>query len=456
MSTGPTYSLRNRTSRQTLKDPDSTLSSHTSDSLQPPTESSSFPVKFDDPSSISSKPIDQVSQRHNQSSSLTGETSKMNSTSNAESSSGTSSYRIGMGIDDKFRKGGSKNSPKGKKSWLSSWSVISRKGTGKGNGNGNKDGNGGGDGDGDGDGQRQGKMKMKVGYEEKEEKESRKKRLRSPLLDRHKLQELSERISKGVEIKFAPLNIPPHRRLQTTAVLLWALLPLLCLVSFLLLMSVPITWPIIIPYLIWVQFDSAPNHGGRPKKWARGAKIWNYFAQYYPCSIVQEAQLPPTRPYLFGYHPHGIIGMGAFATFGTDATRFSEYFPGITPHLLTLESNFKVPFYRDILMLHGVASVSKAACANILSKGPGTAIAIVVGGAAESLSAHPGTADLTLKKRYGFIKIAIKQGAGLVPVFSFGENDVGSHLIPLPCVISPILLTSRISGINVHLYHCPY
>ncbi|EIW66087.1 hypothetical protein TREMEDRAFT_15209, partial [Tremella mesenterica DSM 1558] len=250
---------------------------------------------------------------------------------------------------------------------------------------------------------------------------------RSPLLDRQKLQELSERISKGVEIKFAPLNIPPHRRLQTTAVLLWALLPLLCLVSFLLLMSVPITWPIIIPYLIWVQFDSAPNHGGRPKKWARGAKIWNYFAQYYPCSIVQEAQLPPTRPYLFGYHPHGIIGMGAFATFGTDATRFSEYFPGITPHLLTLESNFKVPFYRDILMLHGVASVSKAACANILSKGPGTAIAIVVGGAAESLSAHPGTADLTLKKRYGFIKIAIKQGAGLVPVFSFGENDVGSN-----------------------------
>jgi len=40
------------------------------------------------------------------------------------------------------------------------------------------------------------------------------------------------------------------------------------------------------------------------------------------------------------------------------------------------------------------------------------------------LSAHPGTADLTLKKRIGFIKMAIKEGADLVPVFSFGENDV--------------------------------
>jgi 2-acylglycerol O-acyltransferase 2 len=83
-----------------------------------------------------------------------------------------------------------------------------------------------------------------------------------------------------------------------------------------------------------------------------------------------------------------------------------------------------MPFYREILMFHGICSVSKPSCANILRKGPGSAITIVIGGAAESLSAHPGTADLTLKKRFGFIKMAIREGADLVPVFSFGENDV--------------------------------
>lgn len=72
----------------------------------------------------------------------------------------------------------------------------------------------------------------------------------------------------------------------------------------------------------------------------------------------------------------------------------------------------------------GICSVSKPSCANILAKGPGNAITIVIGGAAESLSAHPGTADLTLKRRFGFVKIAIREGAALVPVFSFGENDV--------------------------------
>ncbi|RXW18000.1 hypothetical protein EST38_g7860 [Candolleomyces aberdarensis] len=83
-----------------------------------------------------------------------------------------------------------------------------------------------------------------------------------------------------------------------------------------------------------------------------------------------------------------------------------------------------MPFYRDILLAMGICSVSKQSCSNILESGPGAAITIVVGGAAESLSAHPGTADLTLRKRLGFIKLAITHGADLVPVFSFGENDI--------------------------------
>ena len=80
-------------------------------------------------------------------------------------------------------------------------------------------------------------------------------------------------------------------------------------------------------------------------------------------------------------------------------TGFSRAFPGIRPHLLTLTSNFRMPFYRDVLLALGICSVSKTSCSNILRRGPGEAITIVVGGAAESLSARPGTADLTLRKR---------------------------------------------------------
>ncbi|KAG8689680.1 diacylglycerol O-acyltransferase 1, partial [Ceratobasidium sp. 395] len=231
------------------------------------------------------------------------------------------------------------------------------------------------------------------------------------------------------KIRWAPLHIPRARRLQTAAVCIWALLLPLCTAAFCICCSIPLLWPILIPYLIWAfVFDESPAKGGRPSQWFRQSRVWKYFAEYYPARIVKETELPPDRPYLFGYHPHGIIGMGAFATFATESTGFSRHFPGINPHLLTLTSNFHVPFYRDILLHLGICSVSKRSCANILGQGPGSAICIVIGGAAESLNAHPGTADLTLKRRFGFVKIAIQHGADLVPVFSFGENDIYEQL----------------------------
>jgi Diacylglycerol acyltransferase len=112
--------------------------------------------------------------------------------------------------------------------------------------------------------------------------------------------------------------------------------------------------------------------------------------------------------------------------------------------------------------------VSKQSCSNILKSGPGSAIIIVVGGAAESLRAHPGTADLTLRRRSVLdslffdlfiepfcIQIRVHKTrhpawvctkvdfpvpplltlsvirADLVPVFSFGENDV-YHFLGFP------------------------
>ena len=54
----------------------------------------------------------------------------------------------------------------------------------------------------------------------------------------------------------------------------------------------------------------------------------------------------------------------------------------------------------------------------------GNAVVIVVGGANEAMDAHHGTAILTLAKRKGFVRLALKTGATLVPVFAFGENDI--------------------------------
>ena len=54
--------------------------------------------------------------------------------------------------------------------------------------------------------------------------------------------------------------------------------------------------------------------------------------------------------------------------------------------------------------------MSKRSIRNFLQSGPGRAMVIVIGGAAESLDARPGTYDLTLRERKGFVKLALTTG----------------------------------------------
>lgn len=109
--------------------------------------------------------------------------------------------------------------------------------------------------------------------------------------------------------RFAPLQVPRRRRIQTASVAIWSLLLPFCLITFFWACSIPLLWPIVVPYAIWIFYlDTSYNHGGRPKMWFKRLRLWRYFASYYPVSMIKEAELPPDRPYVFGYHPHGIIG----------------------------------------------------------------------------------------------------------------------------------------------------
>ena len=55
--------------------------------------------------------------------------------------------------------------------------------------------------------------------------------------------------------------------------------------------------------------------------------------------------------------------------------------------------------------------MTRRAIGHLLSKnGTGNAVAIVIGGAAESLSCSPGVTTLILKNRKGFVRMALQHG----------------------------------------------
>ncbi|XP_029064017.1 diacylglycerol O-acyltransferase 2 isoform X2 [Monodon monoceros] len=190
-------------------------------------------------------------------------------------------------------------------------------------------------------------------------------------------------------------------------------------------------WLIAVLYFTWLVFDwNTPKKGGRRSQWVRNWAVWRYFRDYFPIQLVKTHNLLTTRNYIFGYHPHGIMGLGAFCNFSTEATEVSKKFPGIRPYLATLAGNFRMPVLREYLMSGGICPVNQDTIDYLLSKnGSGNAIIIVVGGAAESLSSMPGKNAVTLRNRKGFVKLALRHGADLVPTYSFGENEVYKQVI---------------------------
>jgi len=181
----------------------------------------------------------------------------------------------------------------------------------------------------------------------------------------------------------------------------------------------------LIGYVLWyLFFDDGAEGGHRFSPALRKRSFWRHFASYFPMRLTRTTELDPAGRYIFGYHPHGVISLGALTNFATDATGFSHLFPGIDVRLMTLAVNFRIPLLREYLMRLGIQSASRRSCELNLSRGGGSAIMLVIGGARESLEAGPGQASLVLASRKGFVKIAIRCGASLVPVFSFGENDV--------------------------------
>lgn len=184
-------------------------------------------------------------------------------------------------------------------------------------------------------------------------------------------------------------------------------------------------WYAIVAYLAFMfTLQRFHTTGGFPSAFMRGLALWRWFRDYFPVRLHRTVELDAKKNYIFGSHPHGVLGFGSFIPFATDACGFAELFPGVTMHLLTLTTNFYIPFYNLYLAALGVGDASKQSCLNILRSGPGQSIGLVLGGAAEALDAHPGTYDLTLKRRKGFVKMALRTGASLVPVFVFGENDL--------------------------------
>ncbi|XP_016309134.1 diacylglycerol O-acyltransferase 2-like isoform X2 [Sinocyclocheilus anshuiensis] len=233
-----------------------------------------------------------------------------------------------------------------------------------------------------------------------------------------------------------------------------------CLLLMIYLMFTSL-WLIPTLYFSWQIYDwHTPERGGRRTKFVRSWEVWKYYRDYFPVKLVKTAELNPSKNYIVGCHPHGIMCVGAFSCFSTDRNGFVETFPGIRPTLAILAGLFRLPLFREYILsagqkrklnrdsmrekttlkrmkcfsiyfsFSGLLPVSKESLDYLLScTGVGNAVVIIIGRAEESLTSSPGVNTLVMKHRKGFVRLALEHGADLVPVYSFGENELFPQVV---------------------------
>jgi len=191
----------------------------------------------------------------------------------------------------------------------------------------------------------------------------------------------------------------------------------------------------------WCWDLSIASRGGRNKAyigWMRGWGVWRHFINYFPVNLVKTADIDPNKNYLFCAHPHGILAFGVWGSMATEGADFSKRFPGIKPKLLTLEGNFWMPGFRELVLGSGACASSKKSMQFLLNSEPGTSPILVVGGLPEISNFHEDKIVLVIKKRKGFLKLALQNGSDLVPVFTFGETEIFHQNVSINSFLKPI------------------
>ena len=129
----------------------------------------------------------------------------------------------------------------------------------------------------------------------------------------------------------------------------------------------PLFW-ISLLYLDWYIHDfRTPQSGSRLNMSVRRWRVWKYLSEYFPVELVKTCDLAPSKNYLLGISPHSVMCFSAMSAFGTEALGFCDRFPGLTPHLVTLNMNFYFPGNRELDLALGLVSANKESLKYVLN-----------------------------------------------------------------------------------------
>jgi 1-acyl-sn-glycerol-3-phosphate acyltransferase len=130
--------------------------------------------------------------------------------------------------------------------------------------------------------------------------------------------------------------------------------------------------------------------------------------------------IPRGKPVLYAAHPHGLFSMATYFHWATFSTGWPEDLCKIK--IAIHSSLFLIPGVRELLDMHGCIKATRESIERALDEG--YSVIIQVGGINEIMLTESNRMNIYVKTRKGFLEIAEKKGVPIIPVLTFGENEL--------------------------------
>ena len=186
----------------------------------------------------------------------------------------------------------------------------------------------------------------------------------------------------------------------------------------------------VVGWVAYVLTDGTPYRTGAPDK-AYSQTYWMFtrMREYLRLKLHRteavQAKLMdahPTGQGIFAFFPHGVNSDFRVLMDGMMYDAFPQTYEKSPARTLAASVLFQIPGIRSISLRTSCVDAGRSTATKCLTKG--LSLMLCPGGQDEQIETIHGRERVFLKKRAGFIRLALIHGVPVVPAFCFGSSDL--------------------------------